>query len=51
MLSNLSHIMNMVDIMPISLEMLRIDSKYSLEKVFTELIYINFFMILYFTIY
>ena len=40
-LSNLSHMMSMVDLITISVEILRIDSGCSLEKEFTELIRMN----------
>ena len=40
-LSNLSHMMSMVDRITISVETLRIDSGCSLEKEFTELIRMN----------
>ena len=40
-LSNLTHMMSMVDPIAISVETLRIDSGCSLEKEFTELIRMN----------
>ena len=40
-LSNLTHMMNMTDPVAIGVETLRIDSGYSLEKEFTELIRMN----------
>ena len=40
-LSNLTHMMSMVDPIAIGLETLRIDSGCSLEKEFTELIRMN----------
>ena len=40
-LSNLSHMMSMVDPIAIGVETLRIDSGCSLEKEFTELIRMN----------
>ena len=40
-LSNLSHIMSMVDYIAIGVEILRIDSGCSLEKEFTKLIRMN----------
>ena len=40
-LSNLNHIMTMVDPIAIDVETLRIDSECSLEKEFTELIRTN----------
>ena len=40
-LSNLSHMMSMVDPIAINVETLRIDSGCSLEKEFTELIRMN----------
>ena len=40
-LSNPSHMMSMTDTIAIGVETLRIDSGCSLEKEFTELIYMN----------
>ena len=40
-LSNPSHMMSMADPVAIGLETLRIDSRCSLEKEFTELIHMN----------
>ena len=40
-LSKLTHIMSMTDLVAISVETLRIDSGYYLEKEFIELIYMN----------
>ena len=40
-LSNLTHMMSMVDHVAIGLETLRIDSGCSLEKEFSELIHMN----------
>ena len=40
-LSNPSHMMSMADLMAIAVQTLRIDSGYSLEKEFTELICMN----------
>ena len=40
-LSNLTHMMSMVDLIAIGVETLRIDSGCSLEKEFTELIRMN----------
>ena len=40
-LSNPTHMMNMVDLIAIGVETLRIDSGCSLEKEFTELICMN----------
>ena len=40
-LSNPTHMMSMVDPIAISVEILRIDSRCSLEKEFTELIHLN----------
>ena len=40
-LSNPTHMMNMVDLVAISVKILRIDSGCSLEKEFSELIHIN----------
>ena len=39
--SNLTYMMSMVDHIAINVETLRIDSRYSLEKEFTELIRMN----------
>ena len=49
-LSNLSHMMSMVDPIAIGVETLRIDSGCSLEKDFTELIRMNPCMVLYLTV-
>ena len=40
-LFNPNHIMSMVDLVTVGVKTLRIDSEYSLEKEFTELICIN----------
>ena len=40
-LSDSTHMMSMVDLMAIGIETLRINSERSLEKEFTELIYMN----------
>ena len=40
-LSNLTHMMNMADLIAIGVETLRIDSGCSLEKEFTELIHMK----------
>ena len=40
-LSNLTHMMSMVDPVAIGVETLRIDSRHSLEKEFIELIHIH----------
>ena len=40
-LSNPTHMMNMAYLVAISVETLRIDSRCSMEKEFTELIHIN----------
>ena len=49
-LSNPTHMISMVDPIAISIETLRIDSGCSLEKEFTELIYMNPWIILYLTV-
>ena len=49
-LSNPTHRMSMSDPIAIGVETLRIDSGYSLEKEFTELIPINPWMVLYLTV-
>ena len=49
-LSNPSHMMNMADPIDIGVETLKIDSGYSLEKEFTQLIRMNPSMVLYLTI-
>ena len=49
-LSNPSHMMSMTDPIAIDVETLRIDSGCSLEKEFTELIYMNSGMVLYQTV-
>ena len=49
-LSNPSHMMSMAVPIDISVETLRIDSGCSLEKEFTELIYMNLWMVLYITV-
>ena len=46
-LSNITHMMSMVDLVAIDVETLRIDNGCSLEKEFTELIRMNPWMILY----
>ena len=46
-LSNPTHMMNMVDLVAIGVKTLRIDSGCSLEKDFTELIRMNPRMVLY----
>ena len=40
-LSNMAHILSMVDLLAIGVETPRIDSECSLEKEFTKLIYMN----------
>ena len=40
-ISNLTHMMGMVDLVVIGVETLRIDSRCSLKKEFTELIHMN----------
>ena len=42
-LSNLTHMMSMVDLLANNVETLRIDIEYFWEKLFIELIYMNFF--------
>ena len=49
-LSNLTHMMSMVDPIAIGVETLRIDSGCSLEKEFTKLISMNPRMVLYLTV-
>ena len=49
-LSNPTHMMSMVDPIAMSVETLRINSGCSLEKEFTELIYMNPLMVLYLTV-
>ena len=49
-LSNPSHMMSMADPIAIRVETLRIDSRCSLEKEFTELIRMNPWMVLYLTV-
>ena len=49
-LSNLTHMMSMTDPIAIGVETLRIDSGYSLEKEFAELIRMNPLMVLYPTV-
>ena len=46
-LSDLTHMMSIIDLIDINIETLRIDSENFLEKVFNELICINFLMVLY----
>ena len=46
-LSDLTHMMSIIDLININIETLRIDSESFLEKVFNELICINFLMVLY----
>ena len=49
-LSNTTHMMSMIDPIAIGVETLRIDSRCSLEKEFTELIRLNPLIVLYLTI-
>ena len=49
-LSNPTHMMSMTDPIAIGVETLRIDSGFSLEKEFTELICMNPRMVLYITV-
>ena len=49
-LSNPTYMMSMVDLVAINVETLRIDSRCSLEKEFTELICTNPGMVLYLTV-
>ena len=45
-LSDPTHMMSMVDLVVIGVETLRIDSEYSSEKEFAELIHMNHFMVI-----
>ena len=49
-LSDLTHMMSMVDHVAIGVEILRIDSGCSLEKEFTELTCMSLLMVLYLTV-
>ena len=49
-LSNLNHMMSMVDLVAIDIETPKIDSGCSLDKDFTKLIRMNLWMVLYLTV-